>query len=432
MIKKITAILFLILLFEVVGMFAFFHHARLVVFAPANAQEGNHELRQMEKAVSSLKLESAEQSWVLDEKTVPAWKEAKLVSSLISGPLETYFYEQTGLPPGWTNNNISANMTRLAIDEKKLDGFLSNIASSLNQDPQDAELVIEDGKAAKFVPHEPGKILDLKSTRQLIASAAATGEQGVVLPIHFYAPNIRLKDLNNLGIEELLARGQTDFAGSSASRIQNITVGASKYNGLLIPLGEEFSFNSRLGPIDAAHGYLPELVIKPEGTVPEFGGGLCQVSSTAFRAAFYSGLPITQRRNHSYAVRYYEWIGDDLPRSPGLDATIYPGAQDLKFVNDTPGAILIATRIEGKRLYFDFYGTPDGREVVVEGPETYDRKLSGAVKAKVTRKILKPGAEPVENVFVSNYVSPNLYPRAYEYPKAENPPPAEPLPPVNN
>src|SRR3990167_9307811 len=385
----------------------------------------------MEKAVSSLKLESAEQSWVLDEKTVPAWKEAKLVSSLISGPLETYFYEQTGLPPDWTNNNISANMTRLAIDEKKLDGFLSNIASSINQDPQDAELVIEDGKAAKFVPHEPGKILDLKSTRQLIASAAATGEQGVVLPIHFYAPNIRLKDLNNLGIEELLARGQTDFAGSSASRIQNITVGASKYNGLLIPLGEEFSFNSRLGPIDAAHGYLPELVIKPEGRYPEFGGGLCQVSSTAFRAAFFAGLPITQRRNHSYAVRYYEWISDDRPRAAGLDATIYPGAQDLKFVNDTPGAILIWTSLEGTRLYFDFYGTPDGRKVAMEGPEIYDRRASGALKAKVVRTIESATAEIQELMLNSNYVSPNLFPRVFEYPPPvppPTPPPESPAP----
>jgi vancomycin resistance protein YoaR len=78
---------------------------------------------------------------------------------------------------------------------------------------------------------------------------------------------------------------------------------------------------------------LPELVIKKEGTVPEFGGGLCQVSSTAFRAAMNGGLPITQRRNHAYAVQYY------APQ--GTDATIYPGVVDLKFINDTPGDILI-------------------------------------------------------------------------------------------
>ena len=432
MVKKITAILFLILFFEALGMLALFRHARLVELAPANAQENSYKLRQMEKVVSSLKLESAEKSWVLDEKALPAWKEAKLASGMASGPLAAFFYEQTGLPPDWTNDNLPANMTRLAIDENSLGEFLLKLALGTNQDPQDAQLQIEEGRAVKFVPHESGQILDLKATRELIASAAAAGETTVTLPIHFYAPNVILGDLNDLGIKELLARGQTDFSGSTNSRIQNVRVGASQYNGLIIPPGEEFSFNSGLGPIDAAHGYLPELVIKPEGTVPEFGGGLCQVSSTAFRAAFFAGLPITQRRNHSYAVRYYEWISDDQPRSPGLDATIYPGAQDLKFINDTPEVILIATYIEGKRLYFDFYGTSDGRKVVMEGPETYDRKANGAVKARVVRKIIKLGAEPVENVIVSNYVSPDLYPKVYEYPKAETPPPAEPPPPVNN
>ncbi|MDP3993682.1 MAG: VanW family protein [Candidatus Doudnabacteria bacterium] len=433
MVKKITAILFLVLFFEALGMLVLFRHARLAELAPANAQEDNYQLRQMEKAVSSLKLESAEKSWVLDEKTVPAWKEAKLASGLTSDPLAAYFNEQTGLPPDWTNNNLSANMTSLAIDEKALGEFLLKLALDTNQDPQDAQLQIEEGRAVKFTPHESGKILDLKAARELIASAAAaTGETTVTLPIHFYAPNVVLGDLNDLGIKELLSRGQTDFTGSSNSRIQNVRVGASQYNGLIIPPGEEFSFNKNLGPIDAAHGYLPELVIKPEGTVPEFGGGLCQVSSTAFRAALYSGLPITQRRNHSYAVRYYEWISDDQPRAPGLDATIYPGAQDLKFVNNTPGTILIATHIEGKRLYFDFYGTHDGREVTVSQPEVYDRRANGAVKAKVTRKILRDGQEPIENVIASSYVSPNLYPKVYEYPKTETTPPAEPIPPISN
>lgn len=215
----------------------------------------------------------------------------------------------------------------------------------------------------------------------------------------------------------MLARGQSDFSGSSASRIQNIKVGSSQYRGVIIKPDEEFSFNSYLGLIDAAHGYKPELVIKPEGTVPEFGGGLCQVSSTAFRAAFFSGLPITQRRNHSYAVRYYDWISDDLPRSPGLDATIYPGAQDMKFINDTPGAILVWTEIAGTKLYFDFYGTADGREIIVDGPHPYDRTPDGAVKSKVARKVIMPSGQNLEVTFNSRYVSPNLFPKIYEYPQ---------------
>ena len=299
------------------------------------------------------------------------------------------------------------------------------LEKAVNRPVQNSQLIVADSRATTFAPHLAGQILDLGATRQVLLRGLRDGEDEIALPVVRESPATRLADLNDLGIRELLVRGQTDFSGSSASRIQNVKVGASQYRGLIIPKGAEFSFNDNLGPIDAAHGYRPELVIKPEGTVPEFGGGLCQVSSTAFRAAFFAGLPITQRRNHSYAVAYYEWISDDRPRAAGLDATIYPGAQDLKFVNDTPGAILIWTSLEGTRLYFDFYGTPDGRKVAMEGPEIYDRRASGALKAKVVRTIESATGEIQELMLNSNYVSPNLFPRVFEYPPPV-PPPAPP------
>src|SRR4029077_4231542 len=124
------------------------------------------------------------------------------------------------------------------------------------------------------------------------------------------------------------------------NRIHNITVGAAKFNGLIIKPGEEFSLKHSLVDVDDKHGFLPELVIKPEGVTPEFGGGLCQVSSTSFRAAMNAGFPITARRNHSFAVRYY------APQ--GTDATIYPGSSDLRFVNNLSSHALIETRIVGK------------------------------------------------------------------------------------
>ena len=112
-----------------------------------------------------------------------------------------------------------------------------------------------------------------------------------------------------------------------------------------------------LGPIDGEHGWLPELVIKGNRTLPEFGGGLCQIGTTAFRAAMNTGLLITERRNHSYRVRYYE--------PAGTDATIYDPSPDFKFKNDTPHAILITTELQGDIVVFSFWGTEDGREAVV-------------------------------------------------------------------
>ena len=122
-----------------------------------------------------------------------------------------------------------------------------------------------------------------------------------------------------------------------------------------------------MGPIDGggwAHGWLPELVIKGNDTIPEYGGGLCQVSPTMFRAALYSGLEITARRNHSYAVSYYTPYG--------LDATIYDPWPDFKFKNDTPAHLLIQGYTEGSEAYFVFYGTQDDRSVEMEGPFVYN------------------------------------------------------------
>jgi len=224
-----------------------------------------------------------------------------------------------------------------------------------------------------------------------------------------------LGQTNSLGIVGLVAHGESDFHGSSKSRIHNIAVGASKFDGRIIKPEEEFSFNTYLGAVTKETGFLPELVIKTTGTVPEVGGGLCQVSTTAFRAALFGGLPITARRNHSYAVKYY------APQ--GTDATIYPGVQDMKFINDTGHFILIHTYIDGTRLVFDFYGTPDGREIAIDGPYQYDFGAGGSMKARLTRVVSRGNASSTQ-AFVSKYVSKDLFPIQYEFP---TPPPAPPV-----
>lgn len=323
----------------------------------------------------------------------------------------------------WINNGL--------VSEAILGEFLMEIRAEINRPYQNAVLVIENNRAIDFRPHADGLVADLFLARKNILAALASKTDSAETPVMKDAPETRLSDLNDLGIKDLLVSGQTDFTGSTAARITNIRVGSSQYNGIIIKPGEEFSFTDNLGPVDAEHGFKPELVIKPEGATPEFGGGLCQVSTTAFRAAFFAGLPITERRNHSYAVHYYDWIGEGKPRVHGLDATIYSGSQDMKFMNDTPGAILIWTRMEGKRLYFDFYGTADDRQITVDGPYEYDRLATGALKARVTRTVTKEGKDPEVVTFRSSYVPPKTLPQVTEYPKP--PPPTEPAPaPLTN
>jgi len=189
-------------------------------------------------------------------------------------------------------------------------------------------------------------------------------------------------NINNFGIKETVGVGRSDFTGSPPNRRHNIKIGGAAINGLLIKPGEEFSLLKALGEVSAKTGYLPELVIKENKTIPEYGGGLCQVGTTMFRAALESGLPITMRRNHSYRVQYYE--------PAGTDATIYDPWPDFRFINDMPTYILIQTKIATNTLAFEFWGERDGRLAEKTKPTIYN-----IVKSEPTKIIetldLKPG-----------------------------------------
>lgn len=280
-------------------------------------------------------------------------------------------------------------------------GYINNLNSEINATTTEPILKIESSRAAEFTPPQDGLKLDAYQSTQRALRALEAKSASVELVVYDTSPKTSLADLNNLGINKLIAQGVSNFSGSPKNRRHNIAVGVEKFKGIIIPQGEEFSFNKFLGEVDGEHGFLPELVIKKDGTVPEFGGGLCQVSSTAFRAAMKAGLPITQRKNHAYAVQYY---------SPqGTDATIYPGSVDLKFINNTPGAVLIWPYIKDKNtLIFDFYGSKDGRQVILEKPIQWDRKEDGSMKASWTRIVTKDGKTST-STFNSIYLSPALF-----------------------
>jgi vancomycin resistance protein YoaR len=209
--------------------------------------------------------------------------------------------------------------------------------------------------------------------------------------------------IEELGVSDLIGQGRSNFRGSPKNRIFNINVATKRFDGVLIKPGEEFSFVNILGEVDGDHGYRPELVIKKDKTEPEFGGGICQVSTTAYRAALNSGLEITARRNHAYPVQYYN--------PQGMDATVYVPRPDLKFLNNTPKYILIQTRIEGTELIFDFYGTNDGRTVEITGPKIVERKPDGGMKTTLNQKVTTAdGQVIIDDDLNSNYDSPSKYP----------------------
>lgn len=226
-----------------------------------------------------------------------------------------------------------------------------------------------------------GKTVDLRRAALLTADALDRNVTDIHLPVHEQQPIMHVldTDLQDMGIIEVVGIGESNFARSASARRHNISTGLSKFNGHIIPQGAEFSFNDILGPVNGQTGYLKELVILGDKTMPDYGGGLCQVSTTAYRGIWEYGFPITDRRNHSFAVQYY------APQ--GTDATIYPPYTDMKFLNDGPSAILIQTYDEGDIAYFIYYGLRDERNVEIVGPYVWDRRTAPPDRVEYTTDI---------------------------------------------
>lgn len=254
----------------------------------------------------------------------------------------------------------------LLLDKDQTTFYLKNIAIEIDQPVQEGlfEFNPETKRVTAFKPSQEGRKLNLDQAFSLISDALTSSTtKTIALPVDVVKPKIATSDVNSLGIKELLGQGVSNFAGSITNRIYNINLTASKLNGILVPPGETFSFNQTVGDISAATGFKQAYVIKEGRTVLDDGGGVCQDSTTLFRAVLNAGLPVVARTAHAYRVGYYE---QGFP--PGLDATIYYPSVDFQFKNDTSANILIQAYTSGLTLYIDLYGTSDGRITTLTKP----------------------------------------------------------------
>ena len=299
-------------------------------------------------------------------------------------------------------SSAGSKEAEISFDQNKISDFLSSLTSSINCEPVNGRLGWENNELKFALLAQNGQKLNLKQSTAKINKAILAGEKNIDLVIDTIEPEVNNKSVEVLGIRTLLGRGESNFSGSPKNRKYNLALGASKLNGLLIKSGEEFSFTQNIGAIDEQAGYLPELVIKNKETIPEFGGGMCQGSTTLFRAAVNSGLKITDRHPHAYPVHYYN--------PPGFDATVYPPNPDLKFINDTPANILLQSKIEKTKLIFEIYGSNDGREVKIKGPKIVQSNPDGSLKTILTQEIWRAGQLERSDIFRSSYQSPDLYP----------------------
>lgn len=291
---------------------------------------------------------------------------------------------------------------KVVLDDDSLKRYLFEIKRYVDLPPQNPVLIFYRGKIKIISPSKEGEIIEIEKNLEILKEGILKKRKKIFLVFKKQSPRIKEEDIKNLKIETLLGKGTSNFFGSPKNRIHNIKLASSILNGILIGPGEVFSFNKTLGPTTPERGFLPELVIKKNETVPEYGGGVCQVSTTLFRAAVFAGLEIIERHPHSFPVRYYN--------PQGFDATVYWPGVDLKFKNNTGGWILVQSKIKGYNLTFEIYGKKINRKVIVKGPYQYDIKPDGSMKAKLYQEVYDNGKLILKKVFYSNYKSPKLFP----------------------
>jgi vancomycin resistance protein YoaR len=244
----------------------------------------------------------------------------------------------------------------VGLNSNKVDEYVATLAGSVNQAPVNAVLGYNAaGKTTIVKAAQNGLKLDVAKTTEAVKAALdkPADQRSVTMVATVDKAEVREDTLQSLGLQDHLSAATTYFPGSPYTRLINVRAGANRFDGVMLKPGEVFSFGKLLGEVNASTGYVPELVILNNREEKQYGGGLCQVSSTAYRAALLAGLPILQRQNHSFAISYYT-----APYGvPGVDATIYYPAVDMKYRNDTPGHLYMQTRMVGTTLTFDYFGT---------------------------------------------------------------------------
>ncbi|MBN2555548.1 MAG: VanW family protein [Anaerolineales bacterium] len=314
----------------------------------------------------------------------------------------------------------------VGVDVEAMTAFLTPLAPTLERQAENARFIFNDDthELDLLQPAIIARILNIPASINAMNAALNSGAHAVELAFDTDAPEINdSATAEDLGISEAVSVVSTYFSGSSRERIQNITTAASAFHGLLIPPGGTLSMADILGDISLDNGYAEALIIFGDRTILGVGGGVCQVSTTLFRAAFFGGFPIEERHSHAYRVGYYEQ-GPGSP-GPGLDATVFVPSVDFRFTNDSPYWLLLETYIYGNQLLWKFYSTSDGRTVEwsrtisneVEAPEPLYRENDALQEGEIEqvdyeadgmnvivyRTVLRSGETLHQDTFRTNY-----------------------------
>lgn len=318
-----------------------------------------------------------------------------------------------GRYPDWMTFSLG-NGPRFEIDENTIRSYLAQNAPDGLSAPSFATVVEtkQDGKVVRAtIEGEPkdGQVFNVETVVDAIIGSFDAGEEFAIVPVQEIQGAVLYDDGSRTHVLKELGVGRSEFASSPLGRKKNVRKAMNeKANGIVIQSGETFSFNATLGgPITYGNGWFESLIIvNGRDLEPAPGGGICQASTTVFRAAVAAGLPIAFRKSHSLYVTYYKQYG------VGLDAAVFPGKQDMRFENDTPGPmILVGMTDEEDNAYSKLYGIDDDRSVTMDGPyfgHTYKEPIMGTTlrnnQVGWIQRVTKADGTMREQLLVAQYL----------------------------
>jgi vancomycin resistance protein YoaR len=278
------------------------------------------------------------------------------------------------------------DLSSLRLRGPAADTYFTELERTVDRAPKDASFAVDAHAQVHVVPAAPGVVLDVpRSAARVLAAASAVGNRTAQLVVSEEQPKRSTAAAQAMGITGTVGTYETIYGGDP-NRIHNVQLVSHLVDGKLIAPGATFSFNGATGERTAEKGFLQAPVIINGEVQTGLGGGICQVSTTVFNAAYEAGLPITERTNHALYISHYPL---------GRDATVnYPDI-DLKFVNDTGHWLLLRTFVGSSSLTVALYGTPQHRRVVsIAAPLVVD---SPPPVQKTVDATLKPGETVVDD-----------------------------------
>ena len=230
----------------------------------------------------------------------------------------------------------------------------AKLRKTVEHAPVDAGFAVRASGAIEITPDKPGLGIDVPATAEaLLAAATSPTARTATLAARTAVADRTVAEAQAMGITGVVGSYYTTYGGI-ASRLHNVALVAELIDGALIAPGKTFSFNGTTGERTAEKGFQEAPVIINGELQTGLGGGICQVSTTVFNAAYEAGLQIDERTNHALYISHYPL---------GRDATVNYPDLDLKFTNDTDNWLLLRTFVGSGSLTVNLYGTPQNRRV---------------------------------------------------------------------